>query len=483
MGETLSKFILRARRRRAGGVFHFFSQRWSMVAGLAFLVGLLPATYLLKAGGGTSLRSLAGFGLLETEPPDTVMMAALVPDAPPLQDAEVAVPTEDVRTLTMGKAQTLYSLLRQEQVPGSEILALVGAAKAHLDLGRLRLGTTLRAVFSIESPHLLRLEVDISPVRLLIVKRTDSSRWECDKFDREIRRELVNFQGQVQSSLWASAVAAGVDFAVIQALTEVFAWQIDFSREVRPADRWRVAIERLFVDQEPIGWGEIRAAEYVNVNETFTALHFTDRNGRSGHYFPDGSSMKKMFLRSPMRFARISSAFNPERFHPILRRSVPHNGVDYAAAPGTPIRAVGDGVVEFAGVNGASGNHINVRHNAVYSTSYSHLQRFASGLRKGSRVEQGEVIGYVGSTGLATGPHLHFSFYENGRFVDPLGKKFPSADPVPDAEKAAFRQQSALAMGQLPTWTEALASTPAKNIRLKAEATTNEEGDSRVVIR
>ncbi|MFN9068710.1 MAG: M23 family metallopeptidase, partial [Bdellovibrionales bacterium] len=171
-----------------------------------------------------------------------------------------------------------------------------------------------------------------------------------------------------------------------------------------------------------------------------------------GYFSPEGESLRRMFLKSPIQFGRITSGFSKKRFHPILQVNRPHLGVDYAAPTGTPVRAVGDGVIDFSGWSGGGGNVIKIRHNSIYQTAYKHLSGYAKGIRRGSRVKQGQIIGFVGSTGLSTAPHLHFEFYQSGRFVDPVGKKFPSADPVPSQMLADFKKSANERLQLLPSW-------------------------------
>jgi murein DD-endopeptidase MepM/ murein hydrolase activator NlpD len=268
--------------------------------------------------------------------------------------------------------------------------------------------------------------------------------------------EQRTFTGTVASSLWESAEDIGVDPILIVQLTEIFAWQVDFNREVQPGDQWRLVVEERFARDQAIGWGSILAAQYVNQGETFTAVKFPQEGPGGAYFTPDGESLRRMFLKSPIKFGRISSRFSHKRFHPILKKNRPHLGVDYAAPIGTPIRAVGDGRIVYLGRNGGSGKMIKIRHNSVYQTAYLHLNGYAKGLRRGSRVQQGQLIGYVGQTGLATGPHLHFAFYENGRYVDPLGRKFPAADPVPDEKLTSFKKVARGIIPQLPDWQLAL---------------------------
>lgn len=347
---------------------------------------------------------------------------------------------------------TLNSALRELGVSAQVIHQIVEAARPVMDLGRLRAGTRFQLIFSSNSSNdLVGMHFRFSPIeQLLVNKKADS--WKAEKITEAVDIKVRTFSGVVESSLWESALDAKMDPNLISELSEVFAWQIDFSREVRENDRWRISVEQKWVRGSPVGWGSILAAEYETAEQRYAAILFESPEGERGYYAPDGTSLKKMFLKSPLRFGRISSRFTTKRFHPILQVNRPHLGVDYAAPIGTPIRAIGDGVISEAGWRGSAGNMIRLRHNSIYMTAYKHLSRFAKGIRKGSRVAQGQVIGYVGTTGLSSGPHLHFEFYQSGRFVDPLGRKFPSADPIPPALMGQFQIQIKNLMSSLPSW-------------------------------
>jgi murein DD-endopeptidase MepM/ murein hydrolase activator NlpD len=218
----------------------------------------------------------------------------------------------------------------------------------------------------------------------------------------------------------------------------VFEWEIDFNTGVRAGDSFSMVIEAILdADSgEHIRYGEVLAAEYINSGTSFRGFRYVDSEGRLGYYNEAGLSTKKMFLKSPLKFSRISSGFSKRRYHPVLKRWRAHNGIDYAASRGTPVRAIGGGRVKFNGKKGGYGKHVRVRHNGTYSSSYSHLSRIA--VRRGQVVSQGQVIGYVGSTGLATGPHLHFEFYVHGAYVNFRRQKFPRTDPIEKAERVAF---------------------------------------------
>jgi len=355
---------------------------------------------------------------------------------------------------TLKRNSTFFEALRSLGVAPQDIFNLTQAARGLHGLDRMPAGT---AFGLIREPGPVSafagVRVKFSAVERMEVRRASEGRWDARLVREHVDTRLVTYTGRVSSSLWESAADAHMDPNLIAALTEIFAWQVDFAREVRSDDRWRLTVEQhLLEDGRTVGWGSIVAAEYDNSGHLYTAALYRHDGKDVGYYTPEGSSLRRMFLRAPIPFGRISSRFMRSRFHPILQIRRPHLGVDYAAAPGTPIRAVGDGVVTEAGWKGDAGKALRLRHNSVYQTAYKHLQGFAPGIHVGTRVRQGQIVAYVGTTGLSTGPHLHFEFYENGRFVDPLGKKFPTADPVPHAQLTAFHTVADPFLDTLPPW-------------------------------
>ena len=235
-------------------------------------------------------------------------------------------------------------------------------------------------------------------------------------------------------------------------LASLFGWDVDFVLDIREGDSFSVMYEEHFLDGEKIDEGPILAAQFTNQGNTFTALRYTDSAGDSNYFTPDGYSMRKAFLRSPVDFARISSRFNLQRKHPVLNRIRAHKGVDYAASTGTPIKSAGDGKIIFRGVKGGYGNVVIVQHGGNITTLYAHMKSFKRGQSVGSRVKQGQVIGFVGSSGLATGPHLHYEFRLNGVHKNPLTVKLPQAEPVAKAEKGSFDLAANKLMVQLETY-------------------------------
>jgi murein DD-endopeptidase MepM/ murein hydrolase activator NlpD len=253
---------------------------------------------------------------------------------------------------------------------------------------------------------------------------------------KEVTRQTRSAEGVIDGSLYMTLVNQGVTPTLATELSEVFAWQIDFYR-IQRGDSFRVIFEENVIDGVSTSIHRINAAYFRHAGREFYAIYF-EQDGRGDYYDLEGESMRKAFLRAPLEYTRISSRFTNRRFHPILQRNIPHHGTDYAAPAGTPIRAVGDGVILRAAYDNANGNYVRIRHNGTYETGYLHMSRIANGVRVGSSVKQGQIIGYVGSTGLATGPHLCYRFWVNGQPADPHRIDFPSSHPVLVENKKAY---------------------------------------------
>ncbi|MDQ2695440.1 MAG: peptidoglycan DD-metalloendopeptidase family protein [Pseudomonadota bacterium] len=275
-------------------------------------------------------------------------------------------------------------------------------------------------------------------------------------YAHEIEKRTAFSAGTITRSLYQTAVAAGLSDPVIMSLTEIFGWDIDFALDIRPGDSFSIVYEEDYVDGKKLGDGDILAAEFTNRGKVYRAVRYTDPSGVSRYYTPAGRSMRQAFLRSPVDFRRISSHFQPNRWHPILGVKRPHMGVDYAAASGTPVRAAGDGKVVFVGRKGGYGNTIILQHGRRYATLYGHLSRFYGSLRLGQQVQQGDVIGYVGMTGLATGPHLHYEFRVDGQHIDPVTAQLPDAEPIDPAYYKDFRKKSRRLVAQLDVFKRTL---------------------------
>ena len=268
---------------------------------------------------------------------------------------------------------------------------------------------------------------EIDKVDYVVYHLTDSLRIYKEK--RPIVTMIKSASGVITSSLWNAMAAQALDRNLIMELSEIYAWSIDFFG-IQKGDKFRMIYEEDFVYGKSIGSGRILAAQFVHAKEDFYAFHFTQNNEES--YFDDkGKSLKKAFLKAPLKFNRISSQFSNARFHPVLKIYRPHHGVDYAAPTGTPVVSIGDGVVVAKAYQAAGGgNYLKIKHNSVYTTSYMHLSKYGAGMANGVRVKQGQVIGYVGTTGLSSGPHLDFRVFLNGNPVNPLTIKSPPTEPV-----------------------------------------------------
>lgn len=255
---------------------------------------------------------------------------------------------------------------------------------------------------------------------------------QINKIERPITSEIVRYEGVIDSSLFGAIDNIGGSPELAVRLADIFQWDIDFLRDIRKGDTFVALVEQRSVEGQFYGYGTIYGARFENAGKEINAVAFAGADGKVGYYDLDGAPMKKQFLRSPLKFSRITSNFSTSRFHPVHKRNMPHYGVDYGAPTGTPAHATANGTVTFVGRNGGAGNMVRLRHSNGYETNYLHLSRFAKGVRKGSRVSQGQVVGYVGSTGWSTGPHLDYRVKKNGSWINPLRISSPPADPLPE---------------------------------------------------
>lgn len=266
------------------------------------------------------------------------------------------------------------------------------------------------------------------------------------RIERPLESEVVHLEGVVESSLFGAMEAAGAGAGLAVRMAQIYQWDIDFIRDLRKGDRFIVIADRQTIDGEFYDWGTIFAARFVNGSRTLDAIVFPDEDGRLGYYDLEGRPLRKQFLRSPLKFSRITSRFSMSRFHPVLKRRMPHYGVDYGAPTGTPVLVTADGTVIHAGRKGGGGNMVTVRHTNGYETNYLHLSRYGKGIRRGTRVSQGQVIGFVGSTGLSTGAHLDYRVQHNGKWINPLSISSP---PVKPLEQSRLKRYLAHALAVL----------------------------------
>ncbi len=339
----------------------------------------------------------------------------------------------------LSPGETPMGWVLRRDVERNEALALIGAITPSLPPSRFRTDDTLRLARD-GAGDVVRFEVERRNSDLFIVERGDSGEWVARREGKVFRREVVRFSGVIENSLWASITGRGASPELVVLFADIFQWTFDFLTDCRRGDRFEFLVEALYDGEKFHGYGPILVARYEGALGTVEGVRYRLANGKAAYFSSDGQSLQKIFLKSPLNYRRISSRFTTRRYHPILKKFRPHLGIDYAAAPGTPIVSIGDGVVVKKGWNGGFGNYVEVKHNRTYSTTYGHLSKYGRHIRKGVRIAQGEVIGYVGSTGLATGPHLDFRVKKNGKYINPLKLDAPSADPVPASERRDFYQ-------------------------------------------
>ena len=358
-------------------------------------------------------------------------------------------PEQKLEVLVLKKSETFYDTMLKSGLETTDVLNAIKAAKVYLDFSQIKPGTELRLFRNNKTQEIQEIRIRQSANQYVQLTCNDNKKWLSDLISLPIEKINRIFSGQIFESLWESAEKAGLDAIVINKLVKIFAWQIDFEREVRLGDSWEIMVEEQKVAGNFLSWGDIIIAEYKNTDKVFKAIRFIRNDkGPAEYYTPEGESLRGMFIKSPIPFGRISSRFQKNRLHPILGINRPHLGVDYAAPRGTPVFAVGDGKVVIAKYSKTAGNYITIRHNSTYKTSYKHLKGFAPGIKRNKKVRQGQTIGYVGSTGLSTGPHLHFEFYENGKYIDPLGRTFPKKETLNKKDFQNFEKISKLSYAE-----------------------------------
>jgi murein DD-endopeptidase MepM/ murein hydrolase activator NlpD len=343
----------------------------------------------------------------------------------------------------------LSEILLKHGVTMQEINQVVSNSDSVFDVRKIRSGNHYTLFCEKDSTGRARYMVyEHDPTLCYIFSFNDSI--NITPYRKEIRKQIRYSSGTIESSLWETMVGSGIHPSLPFELSEIFAWTVDFFG-IQKGDSYKVIYEELFIDDRSLGAGRIYGAQFTWAGRAVTAIPFI-QDGRETFFDEDGNSLRKAFLKAPLRYSRISSRYSSSRLHPILRIRRPHFGVDYAAPVGTPVQAVGDGRVTFAGIEGASGRIVRITHNSVYATAYLHLSRFGEGIRAGAAVKQGDIIGYVGSTGLSTGPHLDFRFYKNGSPVDPLTIEAPPVEPVSEENRQRFEKNKTLVLSLLNTF-------------------------------
>jgi len=356
-------------------------------------------------------------------------------DIPTYLAAPVPEPAGQKQMLTVRNGDSLDKLFRRNDFSPAELALIMREEEARKHLRLIKPGDQITVWHSDGKIGTLRRELDYA--RSLNVSAVDGG-FSAEILQHKIVRRQVEARGTIGSSLFLAAAEAGISDRTIMNLAGIFAWDIDFVLDIRRGDEFHIVVEELWRDGERVAEGNILAAQFVNQGEAFQAIRFEDPEGNASYFSPDGSNMRKAFLRAPLSFSRISSNFNPNRRHPVLNTLRAHKGVDYAAPSGTPVKAAGDGKVIFRGVKGGYGNTVILQHGGNITTLYAHLKGFNRKVRNGSRVRQGDVIAYVGQSGLATGPHLHYEYRRNGAHMNPRTVKLPDAAPINAAYKSDF---------------------------------------------
>ncbi len=378
----------------------------------------IPAALLLVAGGVWFLRPKAA--------PAVSVPTPAAPEAP--------------RTVTkehvIGEGETFAVAAQDLGLSYAQATALVTAAADTYDFTRVRVGRPLVRTESLDGA-LLSISYEPDNARVIIAEPAGDA-WTVKEEPIAYDVALKTGSGTIDSSLYVSALDAGIPEVAVLEMAEAFAWTVDFATQTRVGDTFQVLYETRTRDGKGAGVGRVLAASFTNAGKRQEAFWF-EQDGKGGYYDADGNSLVRAFLKAPLAFNRITSGFTYARFHPVTQKTGPHRAIDYAAAVGTPVKAVGDGVVTFAGWSTIGyGNFVKIRHNDTYGTNYAHLSAFAKGIKKGSTVTQGQVIGYVGSTGFSTGPHLHYEVSYNGKLVNPLEVEFPAGDPIKADARQAF---------------------------------------------
>jgi murein DD-endopeptidase MepM/ murein hydrolase activator NlpD len=371
-------------------------------------------------------------------PKEVVHVPLALPPPAPMHQAQA--PGEDWHTVVVKPGETLSQIFDAQHLGYHDMHRVMSTPKDAAALRKLHPGDELAFLLNADG-SLKALRFDRDDDNRVILRVNGESVVESVLPRAVERRTHVAF-GEIEGSLFGAGVKAGMNDAMVLALANVFKYDIDFAQDLRPGDRFTVVYDDVWREGEYLHSGNIIAAEFVNQGRRYTALRFTKPDGDVAYYSEDGRPLQKSFLRTPVDFTRISSRFSAARLHPILGLMRAHKGVDYAAPRGTPIYAAGDGTVQFAGRAHGYGNFVILRHTKDISTAYGHMLRFATNLHKGEHVHQGQVIGYVGMTGLATGPHLHYEFRVDGKQRDPLTVTLPKPEPLKGTLMAAFRSQT-----------------------------------------
>jgi len=350
------------------------------------------------------------------------------PDSSTSQEAQLQTIEGDIKNRS-----TLFQSLTKKNIPLRWIDLIISKLKPYVDFKKIK-GGTYRFITDVKG-ELVKFTFEASPTEIYEIEK-DPQGYMAQRKKVPLETRITKVIGEIRSSLFEAMDAAGEQDLLTVAFAEILAWEIDFYKDVREGDRFKVVVEKVYKGDQFIQYGTIHAVEYQRGEKIIRGIRY-----RESYYNEKGISLKKAFLKAPLRFSRISSKFSSARKHPILGGVRPHYGVDYAAPPKTPVWAVGDGTVTFCGWNGGYGKQVILRHHNGYTTHYGHLSGYGPGIRRGVGVQQKQVIGYVGSTGLSTGPHLDYRLAKDGRFRNPIKESFPSGLPIEKGEMELFQKE------------------------------------------
>lgn len=367
-------------------------------------------------------------------PHTNVVEEILLPAAPQTADSSAAF----WRNERIQRGDTVAELLQRLNVDDAAASNYLRNSKAAESLRRLSNGKDVQAETTADG-NLLALRYLNNSGNQIVIEKSGSS-FRVSTLPLQTEKRIFMRTGEITSSLFAATDAAGLPDPAANQMAEIFGGDIDFHRDLRKGDKFSVIYEMTYSDGQPVRTGNILAAEFINQGHEYRALYYETSPGHGDYFSPDGKSVRKAFLRSPIEFSRISSGFTLSRFHPILNKWRSHKGTDFAAPTGTKVKVTADGVISFVGKQSGYGNVVMVSHQGIYETVYGHLSRFGAGIHRGQHVAQGEIIGYVGMTGLATGPHLHYEFKIHGTQRDPQRVALPDAKPINEQQKTAFQE-------------------------------------------
>lgn len=420
---------------------------------LAGLVAVSSAAIMLHSGNDSTRytsvapTNLSLFSLERQATSPSALISSQISPSPeiyksivnaPAKAAPKAPPVDPWQVVTVTKGQTLSTIFKAHGLDPDEWLAVLALNGNTSELRHLQIGDKLR--LQIANRQLQALSYAYDATHTLDIRRTGEG-LQARTITATLDRRPVEVSGQIHNSLSVDGQHAGLSSRLILQFAHIFNYDVDFGQDLQAGDHFTVIYDQIYKDGKKLRDGNILAAELVNQGHTYRAVRFVGKDGKAAYYTPQGQSLHRAFIRSPLDFTRISSGFSLARMNPVLHIIRPHYGTDYAAPTGTPVHVTGSGRVIFMGRDGGYGNVIKVDHGTHYETVYAHLSRYRKGLRVGSKVQQDEVIGYVGMTGLATGPHLHYEFRINGKPMNPVTVKLPRGLPLPPHEMLKFRKE------------------------------------------